>query len=97
MSGSASTSASGSAAGVVERVDELDARLVAVRDGELDQAQERPVAPLRHELGVDPEHACLARPLGHLCYQLISCHLVIVDLALPTRIGNTRRGWQDGS
>ena len=47
-----------------QRIDQIDAWTAAVRrvvHGDLDQAQERPVAALGHELGVDPDPALLAR------------------------------------
>ena len=52
----------------VERVEHLDAAGAAVvpGDGDLDQAQQRAVAALTHELGVDRERAGLPGALGEL-------------------------------
>ena len=47
--------------GVVERVDDRDDELAAALDGDLHEAQQRLVAPLAHELGVDAEPPGVAR------------------------------------
>ena len=52
---------------VRQRVDQRDADPVlggCIVDGDLDEAQQGPVAPLGHELGVDPEPAAGARERG---------------------------------
>ena len=49
---------------LVERVEQRDPRAVRRRrvvDDDLHEAQQRAVAALGHELGVDPERAALAR------------------------------------
>ena len=53
--------------GVVERVDDRDHELATALDGDLHEAEERLVAPLSHELGVDAQTPRVARSRREVC------------------------------
>ena len=52
---------------VLECVDDEDVEAVAVADDELDQAEQRPVAPLSDELRVETEATGRLGACGELC------------------------------
>ena len=91
--GSASTSASGEQSRLSSSGSSTSTRLgppVAVGDGDLDQAQQRAVAALAHELGVDRERAGLTGALGERGRDRRAAHSGFSSGQRPVRSNSSR-------
>ena len=81
----------------VEQDDLGSVRRAGIVDRDLDEAQQRPVAALGHELRVDPEAAALAGDRRYVSDFFSTRQPPILHVAhtLPARGGGwRRRGWQ---